>query len=56
VRALVLERCYLVRVEPFEPVPRLDLAVEHVTDLRWWAAVGSFLASGPPTVPLELGK
>ncbi len=31
------ERCYLVRVEPFEPVPRLDLAVEHVTDLSWWA-------------------
>jgi 8-oxo-dGTP diphosphatase len=30
------ERCYLVRVEPFEPVPRLDLAAEGVTDVRWW--------------------
>ena len=30
------ERCYLVCVEPFEPVPRLDLAAEHVSDLRWW--------------------
>jgi ADP-ribose pyrophosphatase YjhB (NUDIX family) len=32
------ERCYLVRVEPFEPEPRLDLAAEHVTELRWWTA------------------
>jgi len=30
------ERCYLVRVEPFEPEPRIDLAAEHVTELRWW--------------------
>jgi ADP-ribose pyrophosphatase YjhB (NUDIX family) len=30
------ERCYLVRVEPFEPVPRIDLAAEHVTEIRWW--------------------
>lgn len=32
------ERCYLVRVEPFEPAPRLELAAEHVTEARWWAA------------------
>jgi ADP-ribose pyrophosphatase YjhB (NUDIX family) len=32
------ERCYLVRVEPFEPAPRLDLAAEHVTEIRWWTA------------------
>jgi 8-oxo-dGTP diphosphatase len=32
------ERCYLVRVEPFEPAPRLDLAAEHVTEVRWWRA------------------
>lgn len=32
------ERCYLVRVEPFEPAPRLELAAEHVTDVRWWTA------------------
>ncbi len=30
------ERCYLVRVESFEPAPRLDLAAEYVSDLRWW--------------------
>jgi 8-oxo-dGTP diphosphatase len=32
------ERCYLVRVEPFEPAPRIDLAAEHVTAVRWWTA------------------
>jgi ADP-ribose pyrophosphatase YjhB (NUDIX family) len=32
------ERCYLVRVEPFEPAPRLDLTAEHVTEVRWWTA------------------
>ena len=31
------EHCYLVRVEPFDPVPRLDLAAEHVTEIRWWS-------------------
>jgi ADP-ribose pyrophosphatase YjhB (NUDIX family) len=30
------ERCYLVRVEPFEPAPRVDLAAEYVDELRWW--------------------
>jgi ADP-ribose pyrophosphatase YjhB (NUDIX family) len=30
------ERCYLVRVDPFEAVPRLDLAVEGVDAVRWW--------------------
>jgi ADP-ribose pyrophosphatase YjhB (NUDIX family) len=30
------ERYYLVRVEPFDPVPRLDLALEGVSDVRWW--------------------
>lgn len=32
------ERCYLIHAEPFEPVPRLDLAAEHVTEVRWWTA------------------
>jgi len=31
------EDCYLVRVEPFEPAPRLDLVAEHVTEIRWWS-------------------
>jgi ADP-ribose pyrophosphatase YjhB (NUDIX family) len=30
------ERCYLVRVDPFEPAPRLDLAAELVSGVRWW--------------------
>jgi 8-oxo-dGTP pyrophosphatase MutT (NUDIX family) len=30
------ERCYLVRVDAFEPVPRLDLAAEYVSEVRWW--------------------
>jgi ADP-ribose pyrophosphatase YjhB (NUDIX family) len=30
------ERCYLVRVEPFEPAPRVDLAAEFVSEIRWW--------------------
>ena len=30
------ERCYLVRVEPFEPQPRLDLEAELVSEVRWW--------------------
>ena len=30
------ELCYLVRVEPFDPEPRLDLAVEGVDRVRWW--------------------
>ncbi|HKG43718.1 MAG TPA: NUDIX domain-containing protein [Gaiellaceae bacterium] len=30
------ERCYLVRKQRFEPAPRLDLAAEHVTEVRWW--------------------
>ena len=31
------ERIYLARVEPFEPEPQVDLAAEHVTEIRWWA-------------------
>jgi ADP-ribose pyrophosphatase YjhB (NUDIX family) len=30
------DNCYLVRVEPFEPAPKLDLAVEYVSEIRWW--------------------
>ena len=32
------ERCYLVRSARFEPEPRIDLAAEHVSDVRWWTA------------------
>jgi ADP-ribose pyrophosphatase YjhB (NUDIX family) len=30
------ERVHLVRVEPFDLAPRIDLRPEGVTDLRWW--------------------
>jgi G:T/U-mismatch repair DNA glycosylase/ADP-ribose pyrophosphatase YjhB (NUDIX family) len=30
------ERIYLVRVEAFEPEPQVDLAAEHVAEIRWW--------------------
>ena len=30
------ERIHLVRVSPFEPDPRLDLAAEHIGEIRWW--------------------
>ena len=32
------ERIYLVRVEPFEPAPGVDLAAEDVAEVRWWTA------------------
>jgi 8-oxo-dGTP diphosphatase len=32
------ERCYLVRTERFQPQPRIDLAAERVSGLRWWTA------------------
>src|SRR4051794_12965853 len=28
--------CYLVRSERFDPAPQIDLAAEHVTEVRWW--------------------
>jgi double-stranded uracil-DNA glycosylase len=30
------ERYFLVRVDEHEPAPTIDLAAEHVHDLRWW--------------------
>jgi 8-oxo-dGTP diphosphatase len=30
------ERIHVVRVPPFEPRPRLDLAAEGVDEVRWW--------------------
>jgi TDG/mug DNA glycosylase family protein len=30
------ERYYLVRVDDHEPAPTIDLAAEHVHDVRWW--------------------
>jgi G:T/U-mismatch repair DNA glycosylase/8-oxo-dGTP pyrophosphatase MutT (NUDIX family) len=33
------ERFYLVRVDEHEPVPTIDVAVEGVTEVRWWSKV-----------------
>jgi ADP-ribose pyrophosphatase YjhB (NUDIX family) len=30
------ERIHLVRVDAFQPSPRVDLAAEFVTEVRWW--------------------
>jgi double-stranded uracil-DNA glycosylase len=30
------ERIYLVRVDDHEPAPTIDVAAEHVHDVRWW--------------------
>jgi len=30
------ERIFLVRVDDHEPAPTIDLAAEHVHDVRWW--------------------
>jgi ADP-ribose pyrophosphatase YjhB (NUDIX family) len=48
------ERCYLVRVDPFEPSPRLDLTAEHVVEVRWWTPEeleASHEAFGPRALP-----
>ena len=48
------ERYYLVRVDEHEPAPTIDLAAEHVHDVRWWtldeldaAEPGAARAAGP---------
>ena len=30
------ERYYLVRIEEHDPAPTIDIAAEHVHDVRWW--------------------
>jgi 8-oxo-dGTP pyrophosphatase MutT (NUDIX family) len=39
------ERIYLVRVDPFEPAARIDLAAEHVVGMRWWTV--DLIAASP---------
>jgi 8-oxo-dGTP diphosphatase len=51
------ERCYLVQVEPFDPQPRIDLAAERVTAVRWWTpeqVEGSTEIFGPRSFPALL--
>src|SRR5262245_12925654 len=30
------ERYYLVRIDAHEPAPTIDIAAEHIRDIRWW--------------------
>lgn len=44
---------------PFEPAPRLELAAEHVTEVRWWAADElrrSWEVFGPRRLPELVGE
>jgi TDG/mug DNA glycosylase family protein len=47
------ERIYLVRTGRFEPAPRLDLAAEHVVEVRWWT-LDELLASDAEFAPQRL--
>jgi ADP-ribose pyrophosphatase YjhB (NUDIX family) len=49
------ERIHLVRVEAFEPAPRVDLAAEWVTEVRWWT-VEEIEASDEIFSPRRLGR
>jgi ADP-ribose pyrophosphatase YjhB (NUDIX family) len=54
------ERIYLARVEPFEPESQVDLAGEHVGEIRWWTLDElvdpnvSFAPRGLPELVLDL--
>jgi TDG/mug DNA glycosylase family protein len=47
------ERIYLVRVDEHEPAPTIDLAAEHVHDVRWWT-LAELEATGEELVPRTL--
>jgi TDG/mug DNA glycosylase family protein len=47
------ERIWLVRVEEHEPAPTVDLAAEHVHELRWWT-LAELEATSETLVPERL--
>ena len=47
------ERIYLVRVDEHEPAPTIDLAAEHVHDVRWWT-LAELEAADEELVPRSL--
>jgi double-stranded uracil-DNA glycosylase len=50
------ERIYLVRVDEHEPAPTIDMAAEHVHDVRWWT-LGELEAADPEQlVPRDLAR
>jgi len=48
-----LERIFLVRVQEHEPSPTIDLAAEHVHDVRWWS-LDELEATAEVLVPVRL--
>jgi 8-oxo-dGTP pyrophosphatase MutT (NUDIX family) len=49
------ERIYLVRVDEHEPAPTVDLAAEHVHDVRWWT-LAELEATSEELVPRTLAQ
>jgi ADP-ribose pyrophosphatase YjhB (NUDIX family) len=49
------ERIYLVRIDRFDPKPRIDLSAEHVRDVRWWT-LAEIEASGDVFAPRKLSR
>ena len=50
------ERYYLVRVDEHEPAPTIDLADEHVHDIRWWTLSELDAAEPELLVPRSLAR
>jgi 8-oxo-dGTP pyrophosphatase MutT (NUDIX family) len=49
------ERYYIVRVDEHEPAPTIDMAAEHVHDIRWWT-LDELEASDERLVPRSLAR
>ena len=49
------ERIHLVRVDEHEPAPTIDLAAEHVHDVRWWT-LAELEATAEDLVPRSLPR
>jgi 8-oxo-dGTP pyrophosphatase MutT (NUDIX family) len=49
------ERYYLVRVDEHEPAPTIDIAAEHVHDIRWWT-LDELEASDERLTPRSLAR
>ncbi|MFL5936258.1 MAG: NUDIX domain-containing protein [Gaiellaceae bacterium] len=50
------ERYYLVRVDEHDPAPTIDLAAEHVHDVRWWTLDELAALDPKQLAPRELAR
>jgi TDG/mug DNA glycosylase family protein len=50
------ERYYLVRIDQHEPEPTIDIAAEHVYDIRWWTLAELDAAEPRHLVPRSLAQ